>query len=166
MFLCLYKKSVKSLFVEYIDIKIFRISSLFLMVLVSLTKWLVGFSCGLFRFFRTKTVTFNTQLIQKVFQFLFFLLYVVGCYFYAQNLVSTLHKMRYLIMLIMAIFFKCPLYTYIEVKHKICYYGGFSKIPYINNKEEFSLIWNSRIAGSTKNWQKLTSTLDVKRKKL
>lgn len=37
-------------------------------------------------------------------------------------------------MLIMAIFFKCPLYTYIEVKLKICYYGGFSKIPYFNNK--------------------------------
>lgn len=69
-------------------------------------------------------------------------------------------------MLIMAIFLKCPLYTYIEVKHKICYYGGFSKIPYINNKEEFSFIWNSRIAGSTKNWQKLTSTLGVKRKKM
>lgn len=34
------------------------------------------------------------------------------------------------------------LYTYIEVKLKICYYGGFSKIPYINNKEEFSFIWN------------------------
>lgn len=69
-------------------------------------------------------------------------------------------------MLIMAIFLKCPLYTYIEVKLKICYYGGFSKIPYINNKEEFSFIWNSRIAGSTKNWQKLTSTLGVKRKKM
>lgn len=54
-------------------------------------------------------------------------------------------------MLIMAIFFKCPIYTYIEVKHKICYYGGFSKIPYINNKEEFSFIWNLRMAGSTKN---------------
>lgn len=37
-------------------------------------------------------------------------------------------------MLIMAIFLKCPLYTYIEVKHKICYYGDFSKIPYFNNK--------------------------------
>lgn len=69
-------------------------------------------------------------------------------------------------MLIMVIFFKCPLYTYIEVKHKICYYGGFSKIPYINNKEEFSFIWNLRMAGSTKNWQKLTSTLGAKRKKL
>nr|DAY72938.1 MAG TPA: hypothetical protein [Caudoviricetes sp.] len=34
----MYKKSVKSLFVEYIDIKIFRISSLFLKVLISLTK--------------------------------------------------------------------------------------------------------------------------------
>ena len=47
-------------------------------------------------------------------------------------------------MLIMAIFLKCPLYAYIEVKHKICYYGGFSKIPYINNKEEFLIymeIW-------------------------
>lgn len=30
-------------------------------------------------------------------------------------------------MLIMAIFFKILLYTYIEVKLKICYYGGFSK---------------------------------------
>lgn len=58
--------------------------------------------------------------------------------------------MRYLIMLIMAIF-KCPIYTYIEVKLKICYYGGFSKIPYINNKEEFSFIWNLRMAVSTKN---------------
>lgn len=54
-------------------------------------------------------------------------------------------------MLIMAIFLKCPLYTYIEVKHKICYYGGFSKIPYINNKEEFLFMWNLRMAGSTKN---------------
>jgi hypothetical protein len=27
----------------------------------------------------------------------------------------------------------------------------FSKIPYINNKEEFSFIWNLRMAGSTKN---------------
>lgn len=53
-------------------------------------------------------------------------------------------------MLIMAIF-KCPIYTYIEVKLKICYYGGFSKIPYINNKEEFPFIWNLRMAGSTKN---------------
>lgn len=54
-------------------------------------------------------------------------------------------------MLIMAIFLKCPLYTYIEVKLKICYYGGFSKIPYINNKEEFPFIWNLRMAGSIKN---------------
>ena len=53
-------------------------------------------------------------------------------------------------MLIMVIF-KCPIYTYIEVKLKICYYGGFSKIPYINNKEEFSFIWNLRMAVSTKN---------------
>lgn len=44
-------------------------------------------------------------------------------------------------MLIMAIFFKCPLYTYIEVKLKICYYGGFSKIPYFNNKRGVPFIW-------------------------
>lgn len=49
-------------------------------------------------------------------------------------------------------FFKCPLYTYIEVKLKICYYGSFSKIPYFNNKRGVSIymgIWG--IAGSTKN---------------
>jgi hypothetical protein len=52
----------------------------------------------------------------------------------------------------MAIFFKCPLYTYIEVKLKICYYGGFSKIPYFNNKRGVSIymgIWG--MEGSTKN---------------
>lgn len=38
-------------------------------------------------------------------------------------------------------FFKCPLYTYIEVKLKICYYGGFSKIPYFNNKRGVPFIW-------------------------
>ena len=41
-------------------------------------------------------------------------------------------------------FFKCPLYTYIEVKLKICYYGGFSKILYFNNKRGVSIymgIW-------------------------
>lgn len=144
MFLCLYKNPWKSLFVEYIDIKIFRISSLFLKVLISLTKWLVGFSCGFYSvFFRTKTVTFNTQLIQKVFQFLFFLLYVVECYFYAQNLVSHYTKWGILLCLLWR-FFKCPLYTYIEVKLKICYYGGFSKIPYFNNKRGVSIymgIW-------------------------
>lgn len=55
-------------------------------------------------------------------------------------------------MLIMAIFLKCPLYAYIEVKHKICYYGGFSKIPYFNNKRGVSIymgIWG--MVGSTKN---------------
>jgi hypothetical protein len=64
----------------------------------------------------------------------------------------------------MAIFFKCPLYTYIEVKLKICYYGGFSKIPYFNNKEEFPFIWKS---GNGRKYQKLTKTdksLDVKGK--
>lgn len=55
-------------------------------------------------------------------------------------------------MLIMVIFKMSFIYIY-WVKLKICYYGGFSKIPYINNKEEFSFIWNLRMAGSTKNWQ-------------
>ena len=47
-------------------------------------------------------------------------------------------------MLIMAIFFKCPLYTYIEVKLKICYYGGFSKILYFNNKRGVSIYMGIR----------------------
>lgn len=47
------------------------------------------------------------------------------------------------------------LYTYIEVKHKICYYGGFSKIPYFNNKEEFPFIWEF---GNGRKCQKLTKT--------
>ena len=44
----------------------------------------------------------------------------------------------------MAIFFKCPLYTYIEVKLKICYYGGFSKILYFNNKRGVSIYMGIR----------------------
>lgn len=67
-------------------------------------------------------------------------------------------------MLIMAIF-KCPLYTYIEVKLKFCYYGGFSKIPYFNSKERSSHLYgNLGMVGNTKNWQKLTSTLMQKGK--
>ncbi len=60
-------------------------------------------------------------------------------------------------MLIMAIFFKCPLYTYIEVKLKICYYGGFSKIPYFNNKRGVPFIWEfgewKEVQKTDKNWQ-------------
>lgn len=58
-------------------------------------------------------------------------------------------------MLIMAIFLKCPLYTYIEVKHKICYYGGFSKIPYINNKRGVFIYMEFK---NSRKYQKLTKT--------